>query len=316
MAHSIYTVRVQGADGRITPASFRASSLAAAEAMALARGYDVIVSGDDDADAGVEAPETAVSVNAAETSPGELDGEVAGPAARDGVEGASVEAEAGTGDADPEDDADAVTAPSPAWAPLAWIAPLVLLAIGAGLTLVLPAAPAPRIVVTVAILLLLVVAGVISVAAIVSGRRGGQRSAVVHGGAGLALSGLLLVGIGAGTLPPLLASLRAAPLPTRAASEAPYRSGAGTVTASTRSGNALVRTVLIDSAAPSGESAAFAAQHRAAVLVELPAQHGVLVQQLRDEGLRLVDRLVAGAPEALVAEVEFAPADWPRSRQR
>lgn len=49
MATSIFTIRVQGADGRIVPASFKASSRTAAEKMALARGYDVLVDSADEA---------------------------------------------------------------------------------------------------------------------------------------------------------------------------------------------------------------------------------------------------------------------------
>lgn len=234
MGTSIYTIRVQGADGRIVPASFRASSLTAAESMALARGYDVIVTEDDEdgqaAGAGADgapadqgaagdpvAPELdgstddaalfiasgphPISGGARQAEPGEEGMEEDPGDGPDAEAGAADEADAdgepGAEEAADEADADGGSGEEPdvPWAYWAWLSPFVIMACAAGLWLLLPDL---RAIVRLGAIGLLAVAVVVGVAAIVAARARG--APILHGALGLATVLPLLAALAAGWL--------------------------------------------------------------------------------------------------------------------
>lgn len=172
MSTSIYTIRVQGADGRIVPASFKASSRTAAENMALARGYDVIVAGED-----VALPDAALPSPSDESSSAYEHGPEADQAGGDPVT------------------VDEPAHPGAPWAWWAWLLPV--FAFVAMLLSMVPALAALPVVVAA----LLVGSGiVVGIAAIVVARRDPARRGLVHGIIGLIVSVLLLLPLAAGLI--------------------------------------------------------------------------------------------------------------------
>lgn len=314
MTLSIYTIRVQGADGRIVPASFRASSREAAESMALARGFDVIVSADSQpADAGSEPPPP----SALEGGALFLGEEPPGRPATAALSKASILA--ATRDHEPIDPGR--IAP---WAFCSWLLPFIALALGYWLGKVLPLDGASRLAASCGFVLLLIIGLVMAVKAIRAGSRRGRTGAVIHGIVGLVIGLPVLLVIGSAVLLPGITVLRRAAdqslhaemLAPRESALAPYASGGGTVTGCSAAGGAVVRAVDMPGEAPSGAALHdAAAAHRSALLEHLPRERRPFVDALRTLRLRLVDRLrwEAGADAAI--EVEIGPRDWPGEAQ-
>lgn len=321
MSTSIYTIRVQGADGRIVPSSFKASSRAAAENMALARGYDVIVSEDDAA--GPPAAPTSDAVEADEAQPGDQD------VSHDAEQPLFIASDAsGSEDdevpvalaADSVEEEDAAPAhPGAPWAWWSWLLPL--LGVGA-LTLLgrigvaNPDDPRLATAISLGAILPIPVGIILAIVAIRKARRSPRRQGLAHGVIGLVLGLILAIPVAAGLLLPVIHVVaRQATLTKVVANESaslPQRMDAqrSVIAYASRNG-ALVRTVLIAGEQPPADLLPIVAEaHRLAVQTSLALTRPDLVRLLTTRRLRLIDELTWAEGGAPTITVEFTPQVW------
>ena len=327
MSTSIYTIRVQGADGRIVPSSFKASSRAAAENMALARGYDVIVSEDAAAEAPAVPPPDAVVAD--EVKPDEDDDAPqaaeqslstaadASVSEDDEVPAALAEVSP-TSDALTQDHSDPLHPGAP-WAWGSWLLPLLAVSALVLLGRIGVAIPDGAILagaIALAVILPIPVGIILGIVAIRKARRSPRRQGLAHGVIGLVLGLILAVPLSAALLLPILHTRnRHAALSRIVGSERaslPQRMDAqrSVIAYGSRHG-ALVRTVLVAGEQPVAHGLTVAAKaHRIAVEASLAASRPDLVRLLSTRRIRLIDDLTWADGSAPAITVEFTPQTW------